>query len=526
MINNHNARRRDPERLDRLRPVELREYLILGFTEAAGFLPERPPRFTDSDPVLYPLSYTASEKKTRKRYDRPISRGPMNWRLGWFGNVETRHRATARLVDIDEAMRDDDYISMRRYLTSLAIDLYIAHFFNSKHFLKAYTTFVVREGFYCTLFPRHGSLETFIDVMKKNQREFKTDIVYYVTSSVLDALSFLHCAALVHNDLTPGAVFFDENGNIKLGDFIYADYVSEEQENDQYSAVGVTGFRLDVIAAGNIMAEMVLGADFDKIESDHVPVFNFNNDALAALQFGRITRNILVKTTGENSLYGRAIAAIHESTYRDASLANNMYINLFGDEQMIKAGQKRFVKYLEEFKLRPKPFTRENTLLNRLKPQTSQPSLVLANAQRPETSSILNDGRSDFLRQANDSVIDLDIFMPHHENAVNPDYQFRVNFQKEPRILMNLLRFVETEDLDAKNIKNRHVFFPWEILTFRRALYDYVKKRIILNVASTRYFRYVELSPVHGNGIYVKFKEVKRMGDRVTKLDETEYDLD
>jgi eukaryotic-like serine/threonine-protein kinase len=112
--------------------------------------------------------------------------------------------------------------------------------------------------------------ETLNTVVGRHPGGLAPEMVRQCFAGLSAAISYLHERGVVHRDLKPGNIFL-ENGNIKVGDFGLARFISGSQRNALTQSIGTVHYmapeistgnynkQIDIYAAGIILYEMLTG---------------------------------------------------------------------------------------------------------------------------------------------------------------------------------------------------------------------------------------------------------------------------
>jgi hypothetical protein len=112
--------------------------------------------------------------------------------------------------------------------------------------------------------------ETLNVVLNRHPQGLPPDLARQWFAGLSAAVGYLHDHGIVHRDLKPGNVFL-ENGNIKVGDYGLAKFISDSQRTAQTQSVGTVHYmapeistgnynkQIDIYAAGILLYEMLTG---------------------------------------------------------------------------------------------------------------------------------------------------------------------------------------------------------------------------------------------------------------------------
>jgi eukaryotic-like serine/threonine-protein kinase len=112
--------------------------------------------------------------------------------------------------------------------------------------------------------------ETLHAVLSRHPNGLAPELARQCFAGLAAAISYLHERGVVHRDLKPGNIFF-ESGNVKVGDFGLARFISGSQRNALTQSIGTVHYmapeistgnynkQVDIYAAGIILYEMLTG---------------------------------------------------------------------------------------------------------------------------------------------------------------------------------------------------------------------------------------------------------------------------
>jgi len=99
----------------------------------------------------------------------------------------------------------------------------------------------------------------FFDYIKEPGVGFSDKIARYYFHQIIEGLSSIHKAGLVHRDLKTENMFLDDNFNIKIGDFGFAKYLNINNNGQLTSYLGTPGYQ---------SPQMLECKNYDGIEND------------------------------------------------------------------------------------------------------------------------------------------------------------------------------------------------------------------------------------------------------------------
>jgi serine/threonine-protein kinase len=202
---------------------------------------------------------------------------------GGFGFVYcARERLTGEVFAIKELVPGfvDDAQTVQRFIQEARATLRLTH----SHIARTYTIFEDRGTYYLAMeYLPGGSLE---DRLKQGPLPMKE--VVGIAVDLCEALAYAHDKGVVHCDIKPANVLFDEEGEVRLGDFGIA-YVSAELMTRPFftapgTAMGTVRYmapeqlegvrddvRVDVYAVGALIYEMIAGRPYLDFDTDGTP---------------------------------------------------------------------------------------------------------------------------------------------------------------------------------------------------------------------------------------------------------------
>jgi phosphate/phosphite/phosphonate ABC transporter binding protein len=208
---------------------------------------------------------------------------------GGFGYVyRARERLTGETVAIKELVPTfaDRPKMVQRFIQEARATLRLSH----PHIARTHTIFDDQGTYYLAMeYLPGGSLADKLKVGPLPVEE-----VLRIASALCDALAYAHREGVVHCDIKPANVLFDERGRVRLADFGIA-YVSSELITRQFfttagTAMGTVRYmapeqlegvrddaRVDIYAVGALLYEMLAGRPYLDFETESTPAAQMRN---------------------------------------------------------------------------------------------------------------------------------------------------------------------------------------------------------------------------------------------------------
>lgn len=184
-----------------------------------------------------------------------------------------------------DALRDERAKDL--FLTEADLSLLLRH----PNLIRSYDAGEVEGRFYIVMeFLRGGTLAGLLKVLKRSESALPLDLSLYIVAEMLSGLHALHEAkgetgrplGIVHRDVTPQNVLFDQGGRVVLGDFGVV-HIEAHGSSDEIEIPGKVPYlapeslssesidrRADVFSAGVVLYELLLGRlPFDGEDETH-----------------------------------------------------------------------------------------------------------------------------------------------------------------------------------------------------------------------------------------------------------------
>jgi serine/threonine-protein kinase len=223
---------------------------------------------------------------------------------GGFGYVyRARERLTGETVAIKElvpAFADRPEMA-QRFIQEARATLRLSH----PHIARTYTIFEDHGTYYLAMeYLPGGSLA---DRLKRGP--LGVEEALGITTDLCEALAYAHDKGVVHCDIKPANVLFDECGGVRLADFGIA-HVSAELMTRQFftatgTAMGTVRYmapeqlegvrddpRVDIYAVGALLHEMLAGRPYLDFETESTPLAQADNIHLIRTQPARPLRAV------------------------------------------------------------------------------------------------------------------------------------------------------------------------------------------------------------------------------------------
>jgi formylglycine-generating enzyme required for sulfatase activity/serine/threonine protein kinase len=223
---------------------------------------------------------------------------------GGFGYVyRARERLTGETVAVKELVPSfvDDRGMVQRFIQEARATLRLTH----TYIARSYTIFEDRGTYYLAMeYLSGGSLA---DRLASGPLPVAEAV--QVAQDLCRALAYAHDRGVVHCDIKPANVLFDEDGAVRLADFGIA-HVSAELMTRQFftatgTAMGTVRYmapeqlegvrddpRVDIYAVGALLYEMLAGRPYLDFETESTPLAQANNIHLIRTQPARPLRGV------------------------------------------------------------------------------------------------------------------------------------------------------------------------------------------------------------------------------------------
>ncbi|MGD2148411.1 MAG: protein kinase [Anaerolineae bacterium] len=208
---------------------------------------------------------------------------------GGFGHVyRARERLTGEVVAIKELLPSLFYDGeiAQRFIQEARATLRLTH----SHIARSFGVFHDQNTYYLAMeFLPGGSLA---DRLKRGS--LPVPEVLRIARDLCQALAYAHQEGVIHCDIKPGNVLFDERGRAHLADFGIAHVSTDLMTRRLFTATGVTmgtvrhmapeqlegvrdDPRLDVYAVGTVLYEMIAGRPYLDFEEETTPAAQMRN---------------------------------------------------------------------------------------------------------------------------------------------------------------------------------------------------------------------------------------------------------
>ncbi|MEM6530430.1 MAG: protein kinase, partial [Chloroflexota bacterium] len=286
---------------------------------------------------------------------KAINRYEIGERIG-TGGMARVFRAKDTALDRDVAVKvlhehlaDDDTFRARfereaKFLAS----------FHHPNVIQIYDYATLREGnrhlcyMVMTYLPGH-SLKDVMDENLANDRLMPQKQVVQIIRDIARALDYAHEAGMVHRDVKPANILFDERGRAVLTDFGIARMVEYSKLTQENMAVGTPAYmapeqaagdtvdhRTDIYALGVILYELLAGTP------------PFGNDGSLSVLLSHLNKPVPALTTFEHinntymdSVIFKALAKVPEERYQSAGAMAEDLAKAIRNKQPEVMGDKR-----------------------------------------------------------------------------------------------------------------------------------------------------------------------------------------
>jgi formylglycine-generating enzyme required for sulfatase activity len=207
---------------------------------------------------------------------------------GGFGHVyRARERLTGEIVAVKELVPSfvDDREMVQRFIQEARATLRLTH----THIARTYTIFEDQGTYYLAMECLSGSLADRLE-----RGPLPVEEAVRIASELCRALAYAHGRGVVHCDIKPANVLFDEDGAVRLADFGIAHVSAELMTRHFFTASGtamgtvrymapeqIEGVRddprIDIYAVGAMLYEMLAGRPYLDFDTDGTPGAQYRN---------------------------------------------------------------------------------------------------------------------------------------------------------------------------------------------------------------------------------------------------------
>lgn len=155
------------------------------------------------------------------------------------------------------------------------------------------------------------------DVIERNPQGMPIEQVLHWMRGIAAGVSYLHDQGIVHRDLKPGNIF-DDDGNVKIGDYGLSKFISASRRSGQTESVGTVHYMAPEVAKGRYGKEVdvyALGIILYEMLTGRVP---FEGESVAEVLMKHLTAEPDVSGIAEpyRSVIVRALTKDEERRYR------------------------------------------------------------------------------------------------------------------------------------------------------------------------------------------------------------------